>query len=759
MALPLFVAACATPAPAPPPVSSALEPLAARGAYVPDDVDRAARDLATAALAGDEGAAERAARRIEGFDAQRAAARERGEAGDGDARILAQDVAPTGLGPIALDLVAASRGDERAYRESAALLLERDDLDPALRARLEQTISDDPLELAEARMHDAAVQEWGQAFNAVAEPVGTSVTRGLYGIVEVARSLLGLAVVRHVQDDMSVPERQALAQWKRFVAEHPDAPEAEEVRERIASAQADWNHNERDRAMRRAREAMRQDRAAAALVAAQRALAFVPEDADALALRADAQARLRAVHADRARSLEASPQLRTADLAQQRRLAVALWKPGADVRGAAREIAAEAGDGPLGDEARFILAGFEQEDAMWAALADLASESGSPMARHARALVANPERNPHAAFEASLGRDRVARVSWILFGPLAAGPRKMDLPRPAEWLIEAPGYLSIVTTFPNRLVRYPWLAPWPFGRIPAQHARTYLERFPDGAHAAEVRGWLRDFEADRGNWAGALALADPESVEPAKLAELRENAAQQALDAARRERRRDTRAALSREVARSFHDTAAGRAAGELARQEAEAASPQRIRISRGFLAENPKLRGPEALGLRAELVDGSVRNGELHSDGVYLLGGRILELCFLAEGGDDDEPPRCERKSVSAERLARVVSMLDETAQRNSLVDPDDPLAPDARRDRFFEQARLGVADSYDPRATAESTYEFLGVRERYGLVRGRESILPVDIVVQGSFPDLGLGAFPRIRMPKATPDAALYR
>jgi hypothetical protein len=48
--------------------------------------------------------------------------------------------------------------------------------------------------------------------------------------------------------------------------------------------------------------------------------------------------------------------------------------------------------------------------------------------------------------------------------------------------------------------------------------------------------------------------------------------------------------------------------------------------------------------------------------------------------------------------------------------------------------------------------------MRERYGLVRGRESILPVDLVIQGSFPDLGLGAFPRIRMPKPSPDAILY-
>jgi hypothetical protein len=43
--------------------------------------------------------------------------------------------------------------------------------------------------------------------------------------------------------------------------------------------------------------------------------------------------------------------------------------------------------------------------------------------------------------------------------------------------------------------------------------------------------------------------------------------------------------------------------------------------------------------------------------------------------------------------------------------------------------------------------------------VVRGRESILPAEIVLQGSFTDFSLGAFPRFRPPKATPDQLLYR
>jgi hypothetical protein len=49
--------------------------------------------------------------------------------------------------------------------------------------------------------------------------------------------------------------------------------------------------------------------------------------------------------------------------------------------------------------------------------------------------------------------------------------------------------------------------------------------------------------------------------------------------------------------------------------------------------------------------------------------------------------------------------------------------------------------------------------MRERYGMVRSRDSILPFDLVIKGSLTDLSFGAFPRIRKPRETPDSFLYR
>jgi len=143
----------------------------------------------------------------------------------------------------------------------------------------------------------------------------------------------------------------------------------------------------------------------------------------------------------------------------------------------------------------------------------------------------------------------------------------------------------------------------------------------------------------------------------------------------------------------------------------------------------------------------------------VTLLGGRMLEIAMLAPSGDEDDEPNMIRQTVSAERLSRIVSLLEETSSRNALLDPLAEQGSDARRDFFFERARLGVADTPDARPTAESTYAFVGMREKYNMVRSRESILPVEIVISGSLPDLGLGAFPRLRTPKQTPDAVLFK
>ena len=110
-----------------------------------------------------------------------------------------------------------------------------------------------------------------------------------------------------------------------------------------------------------------------------------------------------------------------------------------------------------------------------------------------------------------------------------------------------------------------------------------------------------------------------------------------------------------------------------------------------------------------------------------------------------------------SSAPIAKLVARLEETSFRNSLLDSDDALQPNAERDVVFERARLGL--DADERPEAEARYAYRGMRERYGMVRSRQPLLPVELVVQGSLSDLTLGAFPRLRPPATTPDSVLYK
>ena len=140
-------------------------------------------------------------------------------------------------------------------------------------------------------------------------------------------------------------------------------------------------------------------------------------------------------------------------------------------------------------------------------------------------------------------------------------------------------------------------------------------------------------------------------------------------------------------------------------------------------------------------------------------LGGRIIEFNFVdANASEDDEPHRIKRP-ISQERLARTIAVLEESTFETARIDQDAVVEADARRDLYFERARLGLTETIDHRPAAQSTYVYESLREKYGMVRSRESILPFDLVFQGSLGDLSLGAFPRWRTPKPTPDAFLYR
>jgi hypothetical protein len=590
----------------------------------------------------------------------------------------------------------------------------------------------------------------------VSEPAGRSIFSATLLPFTLGSALAHYSLDFVREDALPLQRRQALVHWQRFVREYPDAPEVAQLAPEIDEYQADWRETQADSALDRAEDALADGLPDAAWFYARRARRYVDSE-QARDVQQEAETRITDHRRALAHAMEYGGPGDPETLARERSWVVAAL---GGFQGVEPTVTADA---PLSDERRFIWAserGRLGDDAgMWDTLEELADTSDSPMARHAQALLFDPVRNPYRAFGRARSAESWSTTRWVMFGPLIARPDRGVLGF-ADYLLDLPWRIQGATLFPIRLVQLPWRESTPGAAETAVHARRYLAENPNGAHVDEVRDWLEDFERDRENWVGALRVAEGRTDgSDAELDVLRERAAEQALGVATNEKRSDLRAHLLGNVVRTFPETRAGAEAGRAAREQVIDHTTHAVQLSRGFLLENPEVAGPSGLDLSPALLDDDPRNGELHPDGVTLVGGREVSVAVLAESGDEDDPPRRMAAQLSEPDLAKLVARLEETSFRNSLLDSDDALQPNAQRDVVFERARLGLADDVDERPEAEARYAYRGMRERYGMVRSRESLIPVELVVQGSLEDLMLGAFPRLRPPKTTPDAVLYR
>ncbi len=686
------VLACATPAALP---EGLIAVPSQRASIVPDALDHAAADLALAVLAADRDRASSALDRLETAELD-----------------LRPEGPATGLVPAGFEAADSVRFPGRAGLAATELLLERDDLDAASRARLERWLEDDPLALALQRIDEARYTATAQLFNTVSEPVGRSIFNPILMPFAVGNALAHYSIDYARDDALPLQRRQALVHWQRFVREYPDAPEVAELSPEIEAYQTKWRETQAENALDRAEDALGDGLPDAAWIYARRARRYVDSE-DARELQEKAEARIAARESALARTLEFG--------------------------GTREELA--------GERATVL-----------AVLAGREDPPEATMERHLEALQHDPVRNPYVAFVRERSAERSRTVRWVLFGPLTIAPERGKLGFTA-WLLDLPWRIQGAALLPVRLVQLPWRDSTPGAAETAVHARRYLEQRPRGAHAHEVRDWLEEFERDRENWVGALRVAEgrPDASD-AELDVLRERAAEQALKVASDEKSNALRPRLLANVARAFPETRAGDEAGRAAREQTADHTAHAVQLSRGFLLENPAIAGPGGLDLSTALLDDEPSNGELHPDGVTLVGGRDVVISVLAESGDEDDPPRRLGAQLAEPDFARLVARLEETSFRNSLLDEDDALEPNAERDVVFERARLGLADDVDERPEAEARYAYRGMRERYGMVRSREP-LPIELVVQGDLTSLQLGAFPRLRPPKTTPDAVLYR
>ncbi|MFK7897843.1 MAG: hypothetical protein AB8G23_18555 [Myxococcota bacterium] len=680
------------------------------------------------------------------------------------------------LVPLSIDLHNTTLDDPIAYRDASRALRQRFGLDPRIEGRLDRTIAADPVKLARRRDLDGWHRLWARTFNTVSEPLGSSLISGFV----LAPYQLGNSVLHYLagfsnSEALSLTGRQALVLRQEFLAANPETPLTPKLERQIEFDLVKLEKTLANRRVRAAESALESPEPRLALHHAQAAhaiLATHPQENEELRrevekLKDRAANEVAALEKRRAQSLTSLPGPAEAQEAERdlaTRLLLGPIRP-TEFASATAAYQAAAGEAAAGKLEFLRALSLHESGAESAARERLAGLSESrrfddAMTRHARTLEEDAWQNPYGAFTRLERAGRREELSWRLAGEWINRPRYPNLPSPVAYLIDTPTIGMTIILAPLRALISPWTGGPDFGRGAALAGYRYLVRYPEGEDQKEVIDWLYAYEAGRERWSRALRLADLiDDFDPEERLTLVEKTADSRLARVDRIDRRDSKSSLLEGVAREFPDSEGGQAAGLMARAEFQDASPQHIRITRDFLMENPAVAGQSGLGLNRKLLNEDTADGELHADGILLRGGRVLEILLIAEGGDDESPAEPRVRRVSKERLARIAAALEEAVQRNSLVDTGARQAADASRDLYLERAGLGLTETPDLRATAESDFVYQSLRERYGMVRGRDSLLPFDLVFRGNLGDFTLGAFPRWRPPRETPDAFLYR
>ena len=703
-------------------------------AALPDAAERAAGQLVAFSLAGRDDTASEIFQLLSQHEQQRPGG-------------------PTGMADNAEALLHASAGP-RIFEAWAREELDAGVRDPALLLSLERYLDSRPLEVAQARLHDDRRRKLGGIVNQLIEPVA-KLAQGVFNPFSAVRGALASLLDIEATPEATTQERQALRAYRDFVEQYPDAPGADEAVRRIQHYQDKVRRLRFEREMDAAEVALEAGYSDAALARIDRAGRLAPGDAQAQAQEMRIRVEDRIAERDRllrrslgasAHAQDGSPRVVTALLADPIQSAAALAVEPLEPR-------LEEERDELDFVAALPLLERGEEDAFFAAMGEVAEEdpADDEMPRHAATLLTDPEQNPYAYYLAAEDRERERIARWVLLGSFANGPHDRGLPFPLDWAIDLVpmGYALLMA--PLRAVGYP-TARAQFDGPALGAGERYLAHFPDGQHSEEVRQDLEHRYARGSQWARALAVHEARSQpDPETVADYRERIAERSVAFAEAQPRAKARRQIYRAVASEYPETEGGRRATRLLGEELAHATPQEIRVSREFLDENPAVWAPGALALRPELMDGRERNGELDDPGVTLLGGTVVRLAMR-----DGEPVSV---SIPKDQFARFVAALEEASNRQLATDERDVASHDPQRDAFFERAKLGLLDEPDMRPAAMSNAVFLGTTEKFGSVRRSESVLPVDVVLQGGLEDFGFAALPRVRLPRETPDAFLYR
>ena len=569
---------------------------------------------------------------------------------EADGKRVAQGGKPSGLTPLVKEL----------HRAQAARRPQGEALEGT------RPGAGDDLERAEALLADAHTARWSGLLNRLLGVMDlVQLASGSY--LTAAFETAFVEVQRTRAPRMPETERKALALYKRFLDRFPDDRRSAEVAQKAAVLDARKKGVWVRRQLDAADEALDRGRLGEAEFHANLAAIVDPEanDVGERFREIDAARDARRQNRRRQLSVADTDTLSGAGPEQRRDIRTLLYalvkRDGAGAGKQARDMARRYGGDTLGNlanGARAVALELEgRHEEAKRTLEEIARTSPSPRHRkRARMLLDSPEYNQLGTLDRARTGYQLEQVRFVLLGehfleknallgvaPVithgAAGAATLGA---ANVLMVSSNLLEMLSGNPvsNQTV--------------IDAAARYVRARPGSEKSGDVYRVLGEAYESQGHPHKALhyyRLSGKMSAD--RIRELEEEAGKTLLRAAEKSASKANQRIVYATILEHYPETSAGeRAKGRLARL----VSPESrgLRLSRQFLTENPRLYGPEGLGLKAALFDGDVRNMELAADGINILGRTTLLLRYDTPWG-----ARTQTHSVARERVENLEALL----------------------------------------------------------------------------------------------------
>jgi hypothetical protein len=594
--------------------------------FFPDDVDKRARGAMIGALTGKS---ENLADDLRFFTAR-------------DAQLKKERGAATGLTDQVRDLYNNTIQDRERYLEAQRQALTFVS-SPQHKQLIESRIKNDDLNAANEQLKKATQNKWGGILNRMLTSVDlANVATGNYigaGVDSAMQQIVFLG-----SSEMPIEERRALALLVEHVRRYPDDPKNPEIRKQIEALEQKKKRFLAAKQIDKADEAIKKKDFSKAEFHYEVAAATDPLSRPAEAGLGKLKERSQAEEQERRKALAlATPAPRqTAGPPEDRDMRDLLnaltLRDAEKIRAHAAELEKKHRGKPAAESARDAAAvGLEikgRHEEAKKILQQVADSSAPHERQRAQSLLDSPDYNRLASFERARTQRTLDTVKFVLLGddflkrnlllgasPLAAaGPAGAGSIAAANVMIIGTNLFQVLTNNPISHQNV------------VDKGVDYIRNHPESA--TDVYSVLAGVYEDAGMYDKAIAYHEMSGKAPEKkLADLKEKAAKEMLQAAAKTGDRDAQEHYLKQILDNYADSEAAKDAMQrLARMTK--LENQGLRMSKKFLQENPELYGAKGLALKPSLFDGNLSNMELADKGVSLVGENEVLLNYQTPWG-----------------------------------------------------------------------------------------------------------------------------